>query len=154
MSDEDELFRLARADIPERYAHPVCTAIAPSGQFAIALIAANEQPIVEIDLSLFEREEGRWVLSGSGGASGVTWSSAGPYEDVLTAPVAAPPDAGSAVFEWRGQEHNVAVENGYATLVLWNEPVPLHHANIELPQVRYFILDDGTNVRPADDGAR
>lgn len=154
MTDEDELFRLARGDIPERYAHPVCTAIAPSGHFAIALIATNEQPSVEIELSQFEREEGRWVLFASGGASGVTWSSAGPDEDVLTAPVAAPPDARSAVFEWRGQEHDVAVENGYATLVLWNEPAPVHHANIELPQVRYFILADGTRVRPPHHGAR
>jgi hypothetical protein len=153
MTDEDELFRLARGDIPERYARPVCTAIAPSGRFAIALVATNEQPTVEIDMSLFEREEGRWVLFASGGASGVVWSGVGPYEEVLTAPVAASPDARSAVFEWRGQEHEVAVENGYATLVLWNEPVP-HHQNIELPQVRYFILDDGTRVRPRGYGAR
>ena len=151
MSDDDELFRLARGDIPERYARPVCASVSPSGRWAIALIAANEQPAVEIDLTQFAWEDGRWCPHGSGGASGVTWSSFGD-EEVLTSPLVAPNGARAAVFAWGGQEHEVAVQNGYATLVLWNEPAPDYFG--ELPRVQYFVLRDGTKVHPADDGGR
>jgi hypothetical protein len=69
----------ARGDIPEQYAKVVQVEISDDGDQATVLLAANESPAIEYEVTYCARSGGRWYPLSGGNANGpqgeLPWSA-------------------------------------------------------------------------------
>jgi hypothetical protein len=120
--EHQELFDVARGDIPERHTHLVGVSIAPGGEHAIVLLAANQPPAVELDQTVCHRTGGRWHRGASGTLSSVIYTG-----DWRAAPLVngdpLPANVKSVIVRDRDEEHKVPVNDGYFLYVAWKKDV-------------------------------
>jgi hypothetical protein len=121
---DPQLARVARGDIPEKDSHVLGVSIAPSGRFAIVMLAAGEGPAMEFDQTVAERVGSEWVDLMSGTPSNVIYAGdhrAAPvsnYKDPL------PSEVERVVVFDRGEEYEVLVERGYFLYAAWKRDTP------------------------------
>jgi hypothetical protein len=120
---DPQLAEIARDDIPERYAHVVGLSIAPSGRYAVVMLMTNEGEAIELDQTVAEHVDDRWVGLSSGTPSTVVY--AGDHRAaMLFNSEPQPTDVRQVVVRDRGEDHDVPVENGYFLYGAWKIDVP------------------------------
>ena len=117
---DPQLEEVARGDIPPRYARVVGVSIAPSGRYAVVLLATNEGEAIELDETVAERVGAEWVAMGSGTPSSVVY--VGDHRAaVLCNHDPLPAAIERVIVRDRGGEHEVPVEGGYFLYAAWKQ---------------------------------
>jgi hypothetical protein len=130
---DPELEAVARGDVPTQYAHVVGASLSPDGRFAIVALTTNEGAAVELDMTVAARVDGRWQQNSSGSPSDIVY-----VEDHRAAVLCDGPLPGGfdrVVVRDRGQEHEVAVENGYFLYAAWQQDAPETTTDPPMPEL-------------------
>jgi hypothetical protein len=153
--EREELVRVARGDIPARYAHPIGISVAPDGTAAVVVLGVNEEPFAEIEEVDCFREGGHWHAGSSSNGLGFgwtlrVWTDGGPCLGLLRVVGEAPLDVQTVVVRWDGRDHLVPVVAGFFLFAEWDVPEHFDDAAGYPRVVRYLRSDGSSEDVPVD----
>ena len=145
--EREELIRVARGDIPARYADPLWITVAPDGGEAVVVLGITEEPYDDLEEVECFRERGRWHAASSSNGLGFGWTPRGRSADgstftgLLRLSGEAPDGVEAVVVRWNGRDREVPVTSGYFFFGVWEVQEDFDDAS-GYPHVLAHIKED------------
>jgi hypothetical protein len=152
---DEELVRVARGDIPARYADPLWITVSPDGSEAVVVLGINEEPYDDVEEVECFRRRGRWRAGSSSnglsfGWTVQTWVDDGPCLGLLRLSGKAPAGVETVVVRWDGRDHLVPAVGGFFFFGVWAVPEDFDEPSGYPQVVRYLRSDGSSGEAPAD----